>query len=449
VTETYKEASMHQDPTQSMSGRETIERRRRAKTRTPGVFISDRADGTVVHEISYRDSAGKQRWETVVGGQVAAEKRRRDVLGRKDRGEHVRPMPKLTFGDAAERYMATALPMVRPNTRAAYESSLRIHLLPRWAGRKMDSISVDDVAQLIADMKTPEYRRRIDASRGRRSDPKTGYAGWTIKGVLTVLGRVFAFARRRMRWAGIDPVHELERSEKPTLHDKREHRILDSDEQARLVASAKTLPGHAPDRELILTALRTGARLSELLGVVWREVDLDAGAIAITHQLSRDGKRGVVKTKTARRSISLPSDVIRELRAHKIRTPASGPDDFVFAYEDGSPLEQVATDRRFSRAVRRAEIAKPLPVFHDTRHTHASQLIAAGWDVVEVSKRLGHASASTTLNIYAGLFEQRRRGAEERERLDAVFATSPGNEPETGSRSDTFGTIRSLSVRTG
>jgi integrase len=49
--------------------------------------------------------------------------------------------------------------------------------------------------------------------------------------------------------------------------------------------------------------------------------------------------------------------------------------------------------------------------FHCLRHTHASALIAAGLDVVKVSKRLGHASPTITLNVYAHLFNKNDDGA--------------------------------------
>jgi integrase len=54
-----------------------------------------------------------------------------------------------------------------------------------------------------------------------------------------------------------------------------------------------------------------------------------------------------------------------------------------------------------------AAIGVPELTFHALRHTHASQLIAAGVDVVTISKRLGHASPNITLSVYAHLFRQR------------------------------------------
>jgi Phage integrase family len=72
-----------------------------------------------------------------------------------------------------------------------------------------------------------------------------------------------------------------------------------------------------------------------------------------------------------------------------------------------------------ARAVKRAGLQAvsdeiPAPTFHPLPHSHSSALIAQGWDPVEVSARLGHASVSITLMIYAHEFDAdgaRRTGA--------------------------------------
>jgi len=51
-----------------------------------------------------------------------------------------------------------------------------------------------------------------------------------------------------------------------------------------------------------------------------------------------------------------------------------------------------------------AAIERPEITFHSLRHTHASQLIAAGLDIVTISRRLGHGSPAITLRVYSHLF---------------------------------------------
>jgi integrase len=62
-------------------------------------------------------------------------------------------------------------------------------------------------------------------------------------------------------------------------------------------------------------------------------------------------------------------------------------------------------------------VVEPAPTFHDLRHTHASALIAQGWDIEEVSSRLGHAGVGTTQRTYVHAFDAARRSDERRARL--------------------------------
>jgi integrase len=78
--------------------------------------------------------------------------------------------------------------------------------------------------------------------------------------------------------------------------------------------------------------------------------------------------------------------------------------DLLFADFDGAPLSPNAISAAWSDyAVR---IGMPEVTYHALRHTHASQLIDAGVDIVTISKRLGHAKPDITLRIYAHLFRK-------------------------------------------
>jgi hypothetical protein len=72
---------------------------------------------------------------------------------------------------------------------------------------------------------------------------------------------------------------------------------------------------------------------------------------------------------------------------------------YVFTREDGSPVHADHVAQRFERLVGRAGV--PVIRFHDLRQTHASLLLAAGVPVLDLSRRIGHASAAVTLNVYA------------------------------------------------
>jgi len=80
----------------------------------------------------------------------------------------------------------------------------------------------------------------------------------------------------------------------------------------------------------------------------------------------------------------------------------------VFTSWDGSPYLPARLTLQWRRAMQRAELKA---TFHSLRHTHASTLIAAGLDVLTVSRRLGHGTPAITLTVYGHLFKPDDRAA--------------------------------------
>lgn len=387
-----------------------------------GIWRRQGADGKWRYEITYRDSDGKQRREVVEGGLRAAEAALSDRKARMGRGERVAPNHRLTFAEAAEEWMSAQGATLRPATRAAYRSALDIHLLPAWGNLRLDRIDVSVIARLIEQMQTTEYRRAVLERTGRRTNRiDSGYRPWTIRGVLTPAGRVFDFARRRLSWAGTNPVRELERNERPA-HDPRERRILSHDELASLIAAA-----HSPYREIIATAASLGTRLGETIGLTWSDIDFKTGMISVRCQIDRRGQRVALKTKRSRRVIEAPESLLSMLRAHRLASEYGDHDDLVFASRTGAPLDHRNIAKRgLASAVRRAKLdaSHRAPTFHELRHAHASAWIASGGDLVELSARLGHRDPAVTASVYSHEFEAAARSDSRRARLDAIYGAS-------------------------
>lgn len=95
----------------------------------------------------------------------------------------------------------------------------------------------------------------------------------------------------------------------------------------------------------------------------------------------------------------------------------AGPDDPLFAMLDGPPLKPNTLSRDWLRST--GAIGRPINL-HSLRHHHASNLIAAGVDILTVSRRLGHASPTITLSVYGHLY----RAADDKAALaiEAMFA---------------------------
>jgi integrase len=169
----------------------------------------------------------------------------------------------------------------------------------------------------------------------------------------------------------------------------------------------------------------TGVRISEALGLVWDDVDFDAGVIHVRKQLGRDGQRVLPKTDEAVRDVMLLGALGGVLRTHKLASSHSGPGDFVFASETGTPLQVRNVSRRgLDKAIEDAGLEGRRIGWHLLRHGFGSMLLAQGENVVFVSGQLGHADPKITLGIYAHEFNQEAQLEQARTRLDAEHGTA-------------------------
>jgi integrase len=164
-----------------------------------------------------------------------------------------------------------------------------------------------------------------------------------------------------------------------------------------------------------MLALFTGMRLGEVLALRWNRVDLDRNVIQVREALEATKAHGirfkVPKSKAGRRDITLPEILVDALREHRkaaleMRMKLGAgrlPDDaLLFSNLAGEPLQPSNVSSDWGEVAER--IGASSVTFHGLRHTHASQLIASGVDIVTISKRLGHAKPSVTLAIYAHMF---------------------------------------------
>ena len=351
---------------------------------------------------------GKARFKTV-GTKLAEARRRRDLLSAQAQRGELPVRTDIRFGTLAETWIEGFAAQVAGEERSErtlehYRYHLDKNLLPTFGRRRLHEISTDDCARLIASLRAK------------------GLAPKTVAGALVPLGRIFALALRR-GYIAENPLRRLEASERPRVH-RREQRVLTHAEIARLLDAC--LPRYRP---LIATALYSGMRLSELLGLTWGDVDLAEGLIRVRYQLSRarvDKPARLVRLKTqaAVRDVPLLPQLSALLKRHKLASTFSGERDFVFATALGTPLGYRNVERRgLSRAARKAGLdaeGRPPLRLHDLRHTFASHLIIdLKLDVAQMSKILGHARTSITLDTYTHLFDQVAHAAAIRERMAA------------------------------
>ena len=351
--------------------------RRRPVPRHPGIYYRPRPDGKVSppYELCYLDSDGKRRWEVIHGSLNDAEAKRAELRLRRRRGERIQPC-RLTFAQHAEEWLARQT--VKPRTLEIYSWALRKHLIPYFGRRRLDQITVDDIAAFIAQMNEKNLK------------------GWTITSALRPLSIILGQAARKGQ-ISVNPMTQLERGERPKHDDQREKRILSLQEMQELLAHTEETQ-HRLLLELLLTA---GTRIGEALGLTVGDLNPKDSIIRVEYQLARDGTRTPLKTAESRRAIDIPEQLMKQLlELAADHGSLFDPQAFVFQSRTGSGLERKICRQALKRAARAANLIAPHPTLHDLRHSHASMLIHLGCSVADVQHRLGHRKPDTTLRIY-------------------------------------------------
>lgn len=346
-----------------------------------------------------RTGKRRQRTETFHGRKAEAEKRWRDVQTNEvERGLTVDPR-RMTFGELAELWWSAALPLrdLAPKTLTSYRELLDKHVLPGLGAEQLRRITAADVQACLSEM------QRHDRRGGELSPRRKQQALAVIRQVLTqgqkwgMLSQnvaVFADAPKQVR-----PDIAFWRSEEISA-------FLSTAAGERLYA-------------LYVLALATGMREGELFALPWANVDERAGVIRVERSLSRTKGSAVEKrpkSARSRRSIAVGPQVFAVLAQHRQRMDEERDlakkwprPDLVFVSVRGRPLHASNLSDDFDRVQARAGVQRITP--HGLRHTHATQLLAAGVPVHVVSERLGHSSITVTLDDYAHVLPHQQTDA--------------------------------------
>ncbi|WP_366509534.1 site-specific integrase [uncultured Limosilactobacillus sp.] len=164
-------------------------------------------------------------------------------------------------------------------------------------------------------------------------------------------------------------------------------------------------------------------RLGKIAGLTWGHVDIETGEIKINRQLdTRSGLigRNFIPLKTAHsyRAVTIPKHFFKDLL--KIKAPGDG---FVFLTVSSQPMESSVASYPLHSLLDRLGISAPSFHFHSLRHSHVTLLLTNGVDIYAISRRLGHADLSVTLNTYAYLIDEKQKS--ETEKINRILDNLP------------------------
>ncbi len=292
---------------------------------------------------------------------------------------------------------ATAPPQVKYETWNDRRRNLTAHVVPRIGGIELQELNAAHLNRLYADL-----------LRGGRVDGAGGLSPTSVVRIHAMLRKALNDA---VRWGRVQ-------RNVATLADPPPGKAV----RAARRRSMRTWTASQLRRFLEATAgddlhhawtfaANTGLRRSELLGLRWPDLDLNAATVTV-RQTVLDSEGGYQldedqKTTLSARTLHLDLRIAAMLREHRrdqnaarlLTGDAWQDHGLVFCRADGSWWNPPAISLAFLRAVRRTDV--PRIRLHDLRHTHATLLLAVGVNPKVVSERLGHSSVAFTLDTYA------------------------------------------------
>jgi integrase len=238
------------------------------------------------------------------------------------------------------------------------KSIINCHLLPFFGGMQLGDIDVRTVD-------------RFRAQKGHLS-PKT------VHNLLTLLISMLGLAVE-LRWLAVKPTIK-----KPRLVEA-DYSWIRTTEAIRqlLTAAQEEVPGAM---ELYATAVYTGMRAGELLGLRWEDVDLERRLITVKRSYDKPTKTGAI------RHVPILNPLMPLLPAWKLR----GGSEWVFPNRAGNmrqPADRIVQEK-LKACLERAGLERIR--FHDLRHTFASHWVMNGGDLFKLQRILGHKSAAMT-----------------------------------------------------
>lgn len=419
------------------------------KTRHPGIY--KRGSRYVVR---FR-SNGKRHAESCRTLEEALQiKRSREAA--RDRGElDLVTQARTPLGDYAaewvERYQGNGRRGFTDDTRHEYRRDLTRYVYPFLGERRLGSIAPRDVAEWVAWLcdEQAQGRRAADEKARKTSKPGKGSEGGTVRLSDATVRRIVSPLRaclataRREGLIRSNPCDGVPLPHRPQIEEADQPEKAKALTREQLAMFLRIVPNEWRPLFEVLSA--TGLRWSELAALRWSDLALDGSEsnLRVRRALAKRQPRGEPRYKPPKsrhglRSIPLDPSLCRKLRQRRIACEASD-DDLVFPARNGAPLRQENVRRRVL-AVAAEEAGVPWIGFHTFRHTCASLLFAAGRNVKQVQRWLGHHSPGFTLDTYVHLLDDGVGGGldlaselaqgESKVRPDQPVQGGTGREPE-------------------
>jgi integrase len=358
--------------------------------------------------VNYTDSDGKRRLKSF--------ERKKDAITYHARvavdvsaGTHTAESRSITVAAAGALWIKSGEGLkLERSTLEAYRRHLKLHITPLIGTIRLAQLTVAAVREF-------EDQLRVDRSAAM------------VTKVLTSLGSILSDAQERGLVAQnvVQSLRKRRGRGKERRADRRQKRKLKIGADIPLLDEMRTIIAHLPDRwrPLLLTAIFTGLRASELQGLRWDDVDLRRGELHVRQRADRWRVIGSPKSEDSERVIPLPPLVVSALREWKLACP-KGEQDLVFPNGAGrvedynNIVERGWRPAQVAAGIIKANGKAKYGGLHALRHFFASwcinRKVDGGLELPPkmVQERLGHASITLTMDTYGHLFPRKDDSAE-------------------------------------
>jgi integrase len=315
-----------------------------------------------------------------------------ETQGEVTRGVHTPERASINVWEAAHLWLERGkVEALERGTMRGYEGAVRLHIGPTLGPVKLAQLSTPNLEA---------WRDRLLAGSKLRKPLSRRLA----RKVLAILKAILNEAQRRglvAQNAALPVKVDTKRRDVKKLEVGID---IPSKEQVQQLLATVT----GRHRPLIVTAIFTGLRVSELRGLPWSAVDFEKRTIAVRQRADEWGAIGMPKSSAGQREIPMSPTVLNTLREWKLACP-QGVLDLVFPNTLGriQPLSNIA--RRVWHPLQKKvgmvdAGGEPLFNFHTLRHFFASWAIERGFTPKRLQALLGHSSIQMTFDRYGHLF---------------------------------------------
>lgn len=393
--------------------------------------VYQRKDGRWIAQVTtdINPTTGKPKRRTFTGKtRSEVVKRMNEALADLEKGTYIEPTT-ITLERWLTDWLEGRKPHIATNTWSAYETMIRIHIIPTIGKIKLKDLKTRDIQKLLNDkLVNGKINRKGTNSKDTQQSNNNNQKGLSPRSIKYIYSTLNASLRQAVKERVI-PFNPAEHCELPRL-ERKEMSVLKMEELAVFLKTAQQI---SPYYVAFYLDISTGMRRGELLGLTWDKINFQERTIEIKQQVINGLDNTPIitglKTSKSRRTVKIDIDTASILKFHQKKqenhkkmiglyhekdnpTGLYHNNNLVFCTDDGRPINPRTFTKHFSWVLKKAGLSGTR--LHDLRHLHATIALENGADLKTVSSNLGHSTIKTTGDTYAHVTEKMKDSVAEK-----------------------------------